>query len=127
MLVILVFQIKRFKQHCADESLSVRTGTESTTSSENTTLSASTTSAGTGKSPPLKRFRFLRSKLSSQSTSSDYALPASGTDNVEKIKLQLTTLITEFRGRSHQSAGVDYDNAMGNAKNTVNWLIWLRV
>jgi hAT family C-terminal dimerisation region len=31
---------------------------------------------------------------------------------VEKIKLQLTKLITEFRGRSRQSAGVDYDNVL---------------
>lgn len=79
-------------------------------------MSTSTTSAE--KSPPLKRFRFLYSKLAShsQSQSSGSGLTASGvntsSDASEKINRQLNELISDLRDRSRLSEGVDYDNGL---------------
>jgi hypothetical protein len=75
-------------------------------------MSTSATSAEKSP-PPLKRFRFLYSKIASQSQSSGSGLTASGVNtSSEKINRQLNEFIIDLRDRSRLSEGVDYDNGL---------------
>ena len=65
----------------------------------------------TEQTPPLKRFRFLYSKLWSQHSESTQT--ASGTSSSsERINRQLDNLFTDFIDHIRQSEGVDNDNAL---------------
>ena len=67
--------------------------------------------ASTERTPPLKRFRFLYSKLSSQHSESAQAASGNSSSS-ERISHQLDNLFTDITDRISQSEGVDYDNAL---------------